>query len=32
MVELTNSAKEQLDRHFEEQKEIPSIRVYMAAG
>ncbi|MFO7717938.1 MAG: IscA/HesB family protein [Thermodesulfobacteriota bacterium] len=32
MVELTPEAKTQLDRHFEGQDNLPSIRVYMASG
>lgn len=32
MIELTDGAKVQLDRHFENQSDIPAIRVYMAPG
>ncbi len=32
MLNLTDGAKELLDKHFAEKEEIPSIRVYMAAG
>lgn len=32
MFNLTEGAKELLDKHFSEQTEIPPIRVYMAAG
>ncbi len=32
MLTLTEDARELLDQHFENKKEIPSIRVYLAPG
>lgn len=32
MFTLTQGAKSQLDKHFEQQTEIPSIRIYLAGG
>ena len=32
MLTLTDGAKELLDQHFANKTEIPSIRVYLAAG
>jgi len=32
MLSLTDGAKELLDQHFENKKDIPSIRVYLAPG